>query len=259
MKKNSDRIIQEFSSGQKNVALVYNEKYGKCIRKTRSANTSTARIEREVNIQNDFNSEYYPKIYYSEINSNNILIYEEYVEGNDLFEILAGNNIYKNNQKKCLELLLDLIEALDLIWNKSIVHRDIKPNNIKMRPNGKPVILDLGIAKLLDSTDNLTTRMWFTPGYAPIEQFTNRIDLIDKRTDFFSLGVVIYELFFGQRLFLSNEEVISKNPNFNQAGFSNTQKFNLIISKLLEKQIYRRYRKSIDIVNDVKNALEECL
>lgn len=258
MEINDDKILQEFTSGQKNVALVYNNKFGKCIRKTRSANTSTARIEREVNIQNDFNSEYYPKIYYSEINSNKILIYEEYVEGNDLFEILAGNNKYKNNQKLCLSLLLDLIEALDLIWNKSIVHRDIKPNNIKIRSNGKPVILDLGIAKLLDSTDNLTTRMWFTPGYAPVEQFTNRIDLIDKRTDFFSLGVVIYELFFGQRLFLSNEEVMTKNPDFNQSGFNNTEKFNLIFSKLLEKQIYRRYRKSTDIVNDIKIAMEEC-
>ena len=79
METNSDRIIQEFSSGQKNVALVYNEKYGKCIRKTRSANTSTARIEREVNIQNDFNSEYYPKIYYSEINSSYINILFEFI------------------------------------------------------------------------------------------------------------------------------------------------------------------------------------
>ena len=122
-----------------------------------------------------------------------------------MFEILAGNNVYKNNQKLCLKLLLDLIEALDLIWNKSIVHRDIKPNNIKMRSNGKPVILDLGIAKLLDSTDNLTTRMWFTPGYAPVEQFTNRIDLIDKRTDF--CQVVMN---YSQRLFLSNEEVMTK-------------------------------------------------
>lgn len=122
---------------------------------------------REVNIQNEFNSEYYPKIYFSEVNSDNILIYEEYIEGKDLWEILSGDNIYKYNQRLCLELLLDLINALDLIWNRSIVHRDIKPNNIKIRSNGKPVILDLGIAKLLDSTDNLTTRMWFTQGYAP--------------------------------------------------------------------------------------------
>lgn len=250
-----DEIIKEFSSGQKNVALVNNEKYGKCIRKTRSANTSTARMVREVNIQNEFNSEYYPKIYFSEVNSDNILIYEEYIEGKDLWEILSGDNIYKNNQRLCLELLLDLINALDLIWNRSIVHRDIKPNNIKIRSNGKPVILDLGIAKLLDSTDNLTTRMWFTQGYAPIEQFTNRNDLIDKRTDFFSLGVVIYELFFGERLFFTNEDVIKKIPNFKKEGFNNSEKFNVIISKMLEKLIYKRYRRTNDIIKDIEIAL----
>ncbi|NMA50480.1 MAG: protein kinase [Mollicutes bacterium] len=251
-----DEIIKQFTSGQKSVALVKNKDYGKCIRKTRNANTSTARMIREVEIQNTFDCNYYPKIYFSEVNSNNILIYEEYIEGEDLLEILKSNNIYKNNEIACLKLLQELIIALQYIWEKSIVHRDLKPSNIKLRNNKTPVILDLGIAKILDSSDNITTSMWFTEGYAPIEQFNNQNKMIDKRTDFFSLGVIIYELFFDQRLFVSNEEVIKKIPSFKKEGFRNSTEFNLIISKLLEKKIFNRYRKAEDILSDIKKALE---
>ena len=250
-----DIVLEQFVSGQKNVALVKNKKYGKCIRKTRNANTSTARIEREVNIQNNFKCSYYPEVYYSEVNSNNILIYEEYIDGQDLWDIFCKNNIYKNNETECLLLLKSLIIALQYIWKESIVHRDLKPNNIKLRKDRTPVILDLGIAKLLDSSDNLTTRMWYTIGYAPIEQFTNQIKLIDKRTDFFSLGVIIYELFFGTRLFLSNDDVIKKVPEFNVPGFKHSKKFEYILSKLLEKAIYNRYRRAEDILYDIDELL----
>ncbi len=251
-----DKIIKEYISGQKSVALVVNEKYGKCIRKTRNANTSTARINREVQIQNTFNCKYYPKIYFSEINSNNILIYEEYIHGQDLLNILKNNNFFRNNENISLNLLKDLITGLKYIWDIDIVHRDLKLNNIMLRNTYESVILDLGIAKILDSGDNLTTKMWFTEGYAPIEQFTNQIKTIDKRTDFFSLGVIIYEMFFGIRLFASNQEVITKNPDFNVEEFSNSVQFNKILSKLLEKLIYNRYRKTDDILTDIENALE---
>ena len=251
-----DVIINEFISGQKKVALVENKNYGKCIRKTRNANTSTARINREVEIQNTFNCKYYPKIYFSEVNSNNILIYEEYIEGKDLLEIFKTDNFYKNDEHRCLNLLRELVIALKYIWEKDIVHRDLKPNNIIMRNNNEPVILDLGIAKILESGDNLTTKMWFTEGYAPIEQFANQIKVIDKRTDFFSLGVIIYELFFGCRLFLTNQEVISKNITFKLEGYNNSNEFDKILARLLEKLIYNRYRKSEDILRDVEKALE---
>ncbi len=250
-----DIIIKTYNSGQKNVALVNNEKYGICIRKTRSAKTSTMRMEREVNIQNTFDCSYYPKIYYSDVTSNNILIYEEYIDGKDLWDIFTKENIYRNNEESCLKLLKQLLIALNYIWKKSIIHRDLKHNNIKMRSNGTPVILDLGIAKILDSTDNLTTRMWFTEGYAPIEQFTNQIKLIDKRTDFFSLGVIIYELFFGFRLFQTNDEVIRRMPDFDIKGYTISDNFKKILSKLLEKRIYNRYRRVEDILEDVNDAL----
>src|SRR5574344_1915489 len=98
-------IMNEYTSGQKHVQLVKNEAYGKCIKITKSQSTETIRAEREVQIASQINSKYYPKIYYSNFDNNDVLIYEEYIEGCDLSEIFSNNNLYKNNEKLCLELL----------------------------------------------------------------------------------------------------------------------------------------------------------
>ena len=245
-----DKVIKTFDSGQKEVALVKNKDFGICIRKMKKDNTSTSRIIREIEIQNKFNCEYYPKLYFSDINSDKMLIYEEYVEGKDLSDIFKGDNYYKNNETECINLLKHLLLGLNYIWNESIVHRDLKPQNIIIRENKIPVILDLGIAKILDGSDS-TTRVWFSKGYAPIEQFTGQTKLIDKRTDFFSIGVIIYEMFFGERLFNSNEEVINKEPTFNLNGFNITKEFCNILRKLLGKRMFERYRKVNDILTDI--------
>lgn len=252
-----DEIIEEYISGQKSVALVINKDYGKCIKKTKNENTSTIRMSREVEIQKNFDFKYYPKIYFSEVNGQNILIYEEYIEGRDLLDYQKEGTVYKNNENKCLNLLKELIIGLKFIWDKNIVHRDLKHNNIRMRTDADPVILDLGLAKILEPGQNITLQMGYTEGYAPIEQILNNINQIDKRTDFFSLGVIIYELFFGERLFSTNDDIINKMPVFTKEGYNNSDKLNNILTRLLEKQIYNRYRKAEDILKDIDDALEK--
>lgn len=249
-----DEIIKTFVSGQKEVALVKNEKYGVCIRKTKKENTSTSRIVREIEIQNKFNCEYYPKIYFSDINPDKLLIYEEYIQGKDLSCIFKSDNYYKNNEGECINLLKHLLLGLNYIWNESIVHRDLKPQNIIIKDDKKPVMLDLGIAKILDGNDSTT--LWFTAGYAPIEQFSGKTGQIDKRTDFFSIGVIIYEMFFGERLFRNNDEVINKEPKFDLDGFSVSEEFRSILNKMLGKRIFERYRKVDDILADI-NAIQK--
>ncbi|MDD4188092.1 MAG: protein kinase [Bacilli bacterium] len=251
----NDKILKTFNSGQKEVTLVENKEYGICIRKIKKENTSTRRIIREIEIQNKFDCDYYPRLYFSDITSDQMLIYEEYIEGKDLSDIFKENNYFKNDENSCLNLLKELLTGLNYIWNESIVHRDLKPQNIIIRDNGIPVILDLGIAKILDGSDS-TTKIWFSEGYAPIEQFTGQTKLIDKRTDFFSLGVIIFELFFGIRLFKSNDDVINKSPDYNLANFNNSKKFYNILKKLLGKRVFERYRKVDDIICDINKALE---
>lgn len=249
-----DIIIDIYPSGQKEVAKVKNPKYGICIRKIKKDAVTPKRIIRELEIQDKLDCEYYPHLFYSDTSNNQIIIYEEFIEGETLSKIFENNSKYKANEIECLKLLKQLIIGLNYIWDKDIVHRDLKPQNIIIRDNGMPVILDLGIAKILDGTNNSTT-IWYTPGYAPPEQFLGNLN-INKRTDFFSLGVIIYELFYGRRLFLNNDEVLNKIPNYNINGFNVSNEFIKILKMLIEKQMYKRYRKQEHILKDIEGILE---
>jgi serine/threonine-protein kinase len=81
-----------------------------------------------------------------------------------------------------------------------VVHRDLKPRNVRVRPDGEPRLLDFGVAKLLDlgtaGTRDTSTRVW-TPGYASPEQ--QRGDQVTTATDVYSLGVMLRELLTGER------------------------------------------------------------
>jgi serine/threonine protein kinase len=95
-----------------------------------------------------------------------------------------------------LRLGLHMLEALSAAEQARIVHRDVKPENIIMGGDGCFWLLDFGLARLLDETSLTATGAAFgvgTPGYAPPEQFRNRKDDIDGRSDLFALGVTLYE------------------------------------------------------------------
>ena len=92
-----------------------------------------------------------------------------------------------------LALLRDLALAVHHAHQHLIVHRDIKPGNVLLRDDGRPVLLDFGIAKLLgESPDAAATQPWFTPAYASPEQ--RRGEPISTASDVYGLGLLLYEL-----------------------------------------------------------------
>lgn len=252
-----ETIIKKFpNSGQKIVSLVDNSEFGMCIKKIQKDVDFISRINKEINIQKQLDCIYYPKIYYSEITDEKCLIYEEYIEGNVLSNYITQNGIYYNNEIGCIKLLKDLVIGLEYVWDKNIVHRDIKPTNIIIRKsNNKPVILDLGIAKNLESSTITEGGMWGTKGYSSPEQRFNKRDLFGKRSDMFSLGIVIYELFFGEIPFKGDYDLAFNSCDFNKNGLNPSEGFKNIISKLLEKQPFKRYKNSIVLLNDLNKFL----
>jgi len=106
-----------------------------------------------------------------------------------------------------LELIAEVARAVHYAHQRLVIHRDIKPANVLLRDDGRPVLLDFGIAKLIDEKaqrERLATQPWFTPAYAAPEQ--RRGDAVSTATDVYALGLLLFELLTEQRPILDVEQ-----------------------------------------------------
>jgi serine/threonine-protein kinase len=121
----------------------------------------------------------------------------EYVPGTTLREVIDRRGAVEAGVG--LQIAKQLCRGLSAVHNAGIIHRDIKPPNIMVLPNGVVKLMDFGIARLSEGVDpdSLAGQTVGTPFYMSPEQAQGR-DL-DVRSDIYSVGVVLYELFTGVR------------------------------------------------------------
>ncbi|MCK7592052.1 protein kinase domain-containing protein [Pseudomarimonas salicorniae] len=117
----------------------------------------------------------------------------EYIRGAPITDACEAQRL---PLRRRMELLRDVAEAVHYAHQRLIVHRDIKPANVLLRQDGRPVLLDFGIAKLLDAdAARGATQPWFTPAYASPEQRHGRP--VSTATDVHALGLLGYQLMTG--------------------------------------------------------------
>ena len=139
----------------------------------------------------------------------------EYNDGVDLKEYLRDQG--KIPEKDAAKLLIPVMEALNAVWEeRKIVHRDIKPEKIFLTDDNQIKIIDIGLAKSMESNDSMDlTGAGFTvgtPDYLSPEQAS--AEDLDFKTDMYSLGLVFYELLSGQQAFSGPVmEVLNKQIN----------------------------------------------
>jgi serine/threonine-protein kinase len=198
-------------------------------------NTADERFEREIRICEQFNTNNgIPKIIRVEKYGSDTVILEEYIEGNDLCDVCSQ---YRNNEPKTIKLIYDIGIILKPVWNARYVHRDLKPQNIRIRPNGDPVVLDFGIARALDEeTITVTGSQPLSVFFASPEQYTAQKKLISYRTDFFCLGIIAYYLYTAVLPFGRSKEEIYDTFQKNDFPVTMTSKvLNIFCNSVFKK------------------------
>jgi two-component system alkaline phosphatase synthesis response regulator PhoP len=108
----------------------------------------------------------------------------------------------------CLEIVRDVALALDHAHGRGVVHRDVKPGNILVDRDGKPWLIDFGLARIARLGDPAYERgiVVGTPFYMPPEQAAGDMEMVDASSDIYSLGAVLYELSSGLYPFTGRSE-----------------------------------------------------
>ena len=101
-----------------------------------------------------------------------------------------------------IDIFLQIAGALGAVHGAGLCHRDLKPANVMMRPDGRIVLIDFGLAKSMDSSSDMPGEVRGSPYYISPEQAEGAA--VDQRSDLYSLGIIFYEMLTGKRPFRGN-------------------------------------------------------
>jgi eukaryotic-like serine/threonine-protein kinase len=139
------------------------------------------------------------RFYSFEHDDHAAFIVMDLIEGDTLRRRLFESQGRPLAPARALPIVRQVAAALTYAHSEGIIHRDVKPGNIMLRPDGTVLLSDFGIAKAADAT-TVTMAMPGTPAYMSPEQC--RGAQVDARTDVYALGVVLYEMLAGRRPFV---------------------------------------------------------
>jgi formylglycine-generating enzyme required for sulfatase activity/predicted Ser/Thr protein kinase len=156
------------------------------------------RIEREAHIAAQFQHPNICPIHDVGTHDGRPFLVLAYIEGTSLAAHL-DRRTKPFDVVQAVKLVYVVARALDEAHATGIIHRDLKPDNIMLTREGRPIVMDFGLAKRTDSGEKLTSagNAFGTPAYMPLEQFRD-VGAIDHRADIYSLGVTLYQLLTGQ-------------------------------------------------------------
>jgi serine/threonine protein kinase len=188
----------------------------------------------------------------------------EFIRGKELKNFFDANERF--DIKEAVRIMCELLDALDFAHNAGIIHRDIKPANVMLDAQARTKLTDFGVARVQDSDRTQAERtqagtMVGTPAYMSPEQITG--GTIDKRSDVFSAGIILYQFLTGEKPFTGGgawtiaKKIIQEDPpapsSLNNAV---TPFFDAVVNKALSKNAETRYQSAKDFGVALRRALE---
>jgi len=188
----------------------------------------------------------------------------EFIKGKELKSFFDANERFE--LKEAVRIMCELLDALDFAHEGGIVHRDIKPANVMLDGQARVKLADFGVARVVDADRTQVERtqagtMVGTPAYMSPEQITG--GNIDRRTDVFSAGIILYQFLTGEKPFTGSgawtiaKKIIQDHPPV-PSSINNTISplFDNVVNKALSKQVETRYQTAREFAQALKRALE---
>lgn len=179
--------------------------------------------------------------------------------------LLDSKETFRESPRRAAQLVATVARAVDHAHSQGILHRDLKPGNILLDARGEPMVSDFGLAKWLDSTNELTRTLtvFGTPGYIAPEQADHAASELTPAADVYSLGAILFELLGGRPPFLGEHALAV----IHQAAENDAPKLRSIIpdasrdleticARCLERDPNLRYQSAAGLADELERWLQ---
>lgn len=187
----------------------------------------------------------------------------ERVEGDPLDKILRSNEIIPILDR--LRIMEEVCDALGYAHKNNVIHRDVKPANVFVQPDGHAKLLDFGIARLERNNQELSlTRIGHIIGTIPyMAPERLRDHSIDSRSDIFSAGVLLYQLvaqqlpFTGEDLVLMQKIINEPHPRLSSVCSACSPELDAVVDRALAKSADDRYQTADEMASELASVIAD--